>query len=387
MKTKNIGLLVPHGFSYYRRVLRGIRRYAEMQPNWRFHNVELSGRRPEERLLRTLNGLIVAVNIPHLAQAVARLRKPVVSVSAVLLPRPARPWVGVHNGSVSQLAADHFLDRGLRNFGFVGTSRTLYSTERESAFGQALASREFRVASYHDDDWNFDPEGYHLPLAGRRIRRWLRSLPKPIGIFTPSDQWGMQLVNTCTETGLHVPDDVSVVGVDDDDLFCQLCRPLLSSVLVPAERIGQEAAALLDRLIDGANPPDQPLLLPSPGLVARGSSDILAIDDEVVIAAARFIREHKVGPLRVADVLRKVPMGRRSLERRFRKTLGRGLAQEIRQSQLAGAKRLLVETDLKMSTIAQRSGFCDYRHMALAFRRELGMSPSAYRQRERELGF
>lgn len=386
MKTKNIGLLVPHGFSYYRRVLRGIRRYAETQPGWRFRYVDSGRLRREQRFDRKLDGVVAAVNLPHVAEAVALWRKPAVSVSSVLLSRPNCPSVGVDNTSVGRLAAEHFLNRGLRHFGFIGTSRALYSTEREAAFRHALAEPKHHVASWHDDLWHFDPDGYVLPLAGGPILRWLKSLPKPAGLFAPNDLWGMHLVNICTENGLHVPDDVAIIGVDDDDLFCELCRPSLSSVLVPGERIGQEAAALLDRLLGGAESPEQPLLLPSPGIVARRSSDVLAIDDKAVMTAARFIREHKVGPLSVKDVLRQIPIGRRSLERRFRKALGRGLAQEIRQSQLARAKRLLVETELKVSAIAQQSGFYDYRHMALAFRQELGVSPSAYRERERTPG-
>lgn len=383
MGMTHIGLLIPHGYSYYRRVLRGIRRYAETRPGWRFSYIELTRPRLAGRIGHALDALLAAVNTPQLARSLGPWRKPVVSVSAVLLPPAPYPWVGVDNSTVGQLVADHFLDRGLRHFGFVGSSRFLYSTEREAAFRSVLQARGHHVAFYHDDQWEFDAEGESLPLTGARVHRWLRSLPKPVGIFTPNDLWGMQLVEACREAGLLVPEDVCAVGVDDDDLFCELCRPMLSSVLVPAERIGQEAAALLDRLLDGAEPPQQPLLLPSSGIVARRSSELLAIDDEVVKAAARFIREHKGGPLRVEAVLDEVPIGRRSLERRFRKALGRGLAEEIRQSQLARAKRLLVETDLKVATIAVQSGYCDFRHMAQAFRQGIGISPSAFRQRER----
>ncbi len=383
MRTTLIGLLLPHGLSYYRHVLLGIRRYAETQPRWHFSYVEFSRPSLSDRTGRSLDGLIAAVNTPELAQTLARWRRPIVSVSAVLLPPPPYPWVGVNNGEIGRLVAEHFLDRGLRQFGFVGSSRTFYSTQREAAFRQAVEARGYRVAAHHDDAWQFDPEAYRMPLD-RRVYRWLRSLPKPVGILAPTDLWGMRLVEACREIGLRVPEDISAVGVDNDELFCELCRPTLSSVKVPGEQIGQEAAALLDRLMAGAEAPKQPLLLPPPGLVVRQSSDALVIDDAEVVAAVRSIREHTGRPLRVADVILEVSIGRRSLERRFRKALGHGVAQEIRRTQMARAKRLLAETDLKVSAIAQQSGFYDARHMALVFRKELGMSASAFRQRMRE---
>src|SRR4029077_18917384 len=151
------------------------------------------------------------------------------------------------------------------------------------------------------------------------------ALPKPVGIFASNDVCGAQLSEVCHEAGLHMPEQVALVGVDNDDLFCELARPSLSSVAIPAERIGYEAAALLDRLLAGARPPRRPLLLPPVRLVARQSSDVVALDDADVAAALRVIRAHAHVPLRVADVLREVPVSRRALERRFRKALHRGL--------------------------------------------------------------
>lgn len=193
----------------------------------------------------------------------------------------------------------------------------------------------------------------------------------------------MQLTEACRQVGLRIPEDAALLGAEDDDLYCELARPALSSVRVPAEQIGREAAALLDRLLDGARPPRQPILLPPQGVVARRSSEVLAIDDPDVVAAARFIRGHGHLPLFVADVLREVPVERRSLERRFRKALGRGIWEEIRRVHVERAKRLLAETDQSIKAIAKQSGFTDFRHMAVVFRKELGLSPTAYRSRVR----
>lgn len=378
----HIGLVFSYSFAFYRRVVHGIRVFAETRPRWLFTSVY-----PEEQPLRTVgalkpDGLIAAVNTVALAQALASWRRPFVNVSAIL-PEPPLPRVGEDNLAIGRLAAEHFLERGLCHFGFVGPPDWLYSREREQGFRRAIEAAGYRVASYHDPACGpFDPSARHRPLD-RRMRRWLFGLPKPVGLFATDDLWGLQLTEACRQTDLRIPEDVALLGAEDDDLHCDLARPRLSSVCVPAEQIGWEAAALLDRLLAGARPPRRPVLLPPQGVAARRSTEVLAIDDPDVVAAARFIRGHGHLPLFVADVLREVPVERRSLERRFRKALGRGIWEEIRRVHLERAKRLLAETDLSIKAVAEQSGFTDFRHLAVVFRQELGLSPTAYRSQVR----
>jgi LacI family transcriptional regulator len=150
--------------------------------------------------------------------------------------------------------------------------------------------------------------------------------------------------------------------------------------MLPAERIGFQAAALLDRMIAGEKPPGRPILLPPTGVATRRSTEVLAVDDKEVVAAVRFIREHAHLPLRVDDVLQQVPTGRRTLERRCRKALGWGLGAEIRRTHLERARRLLAETDLPLKVLAEQAGFSDLGYMSKVFRQELGMPPTAYRR-------
>ncbi|NOX54049.1 MAG: helix-turn-helix domain-containing protein [Planctomycetes bacterium] len=180
-----------------------------------------------------------------------------------------------------------------------------------------------------------------------------------------------------------MPEDIALVGVDNDDLYCHLARPPLSSVTVNAERVGYESARLLDRLLAGRRCPKTAILVPPVRVHVRRSSELLAIEDADVAKAARFIRENAVRPISVTDVLRQVPLSRRSLERRFKKILGRGVAEEICRVRLERCKHLLVETDLKIATVAHYSGFSSARHLADVFSRELGMSPSEFRKRSR----
>jgi LacI family transcriptional regulator len=204
------------------------------------------------------------------------------------------------------------------------------------------------------------------------------------------DMWGLQLAEVCRDVGLRVPADVAIVGIGNDDLLCEMSRPSLSSVAVPAEQIGHEAAALLERLMAGSAPPERPIMLPPLGVVTRQSSDILAIGDPDVAAAVRFIRQRGHLPTRVGDVLREVPVSRRSLERKFRQILNRGVSEEIRRVHVDRARALLSGTDLPMSALADHAGFSNATHLSVVFRQETGMTPTSYRRqfraRPRETG-
>lgn len=381
-----IAIVVTPGYSYFRDILRGIREYAESRPHWVFTSVVA-----ERKALQALaefkpEGLIASVDTEAVARSLTAMRRVVVDVAAVLIRRLPFPRVGVDNREVGRLAAQHFLERGLRRFAFVGNPEWYYSLAREEAFGDYISQSQGTVSHYYDRmEHTFDARGQQRPLD-RRVHRWLLALPKPIGIFTPNDWWGVRVTEVCRQTNLRVPEDVAVLGVDNDDLFCELARPPLSSVIVPSKRIGYAAAALLDRLLSGEQPPEEPILLPPPGVFTRRSTEVLAVDDADVAAAVRFIRERAHLPLRVEDVLREVLVGRRTLERRFRDALDRGLWAEIRRVHVERAKRLLAETDLSVKAVATQSGFTDFRHLAEVFRHELGLSPTAFRDRVRGRG-
>jgi LacI family transcriptional regulator len=208
-----------------------------------------------------------------------------------------------------------------------------------------------------------------------------------VGVFTCNDVWGVQISEACRGARLNVPEDVAIVGVDNDDLLCELSRPSLSSVAVPSEEVGYRAAEMLDGLLRGKPPARRPVLLPPRGVVARQSSDVLAIEDPEVAAAVRFIRGARSGgtprPLATSDVMESVAVCRRTLERRFRQCLSRGIGDEIRRVRLDRAKRLLCDTDLPMSAVAEASGFADGKHLSVSFRRALDLTPSAYRRQFR----
>jgi LacI family transcriptional regulator len=381
-KPIQIGLMVTHSFAYYRGVLRGIGHYAQTRPRWQFVSIVPGRESVQWRGRHRPVGLIASVNTQQVVRALSSWPRPLVNVCG-LLPGLRFPRVGVDNVLVGRVAAAHFLECGLYHFGFVGPPDYLYSTLRHEGYCQTLREAGYTVVSYGGlANRPFDPTGQSWHLD-RGVHRWLRALPKPVGVFVPDDDWGVQVAEVCRQVGLRVPEDVALLGVDDDDLYCELARPPLSSVILPTKRIGYEAAALLDRLLDGARPPAEPILIPPIGVEARRSTEVLSIQDREVVQAVRFIREHAHLPLRVTDVLREVPVGRRTLERRCYKALGWGLGEEIRRVHLERARRLLANTDLPMKTLAHQAGFSDFRQMAVLFRRELGMPPTAFRRQMR----
>ena len=379
-----IGLVFGYGLSYYRDIVRGVRAFAEARPNWSFTPIAtepdaLEGLRPLD-----LDGLIAHVFTHDLAGAIRRLGKPAVNVSGVL-PDLAMPRVMADHEQVGRLAAGHFLDRGLRHFAFFGYTGHAFSTGREAGFRREAERAGLRVSSYLSDD-PLRPEPTGLWRWDDGLQRWLAGLPRPVGVLASHDIQGVQLSEACRRAGLRVPDEVALLGVDDDDFFCGVARPSLSSVALPGERIGFEAARMLEGLLTGrGRRPPRTLLLPSPGVVTRRSSDVLAIEDEDVAAAVRFIRAQALGPIGVSDVLGAVAASRRSLERRFRAVLGRGLGEEIRRVRMDKARWLLSGTEMPIARVATASGFSEAKHLSTAFRRESGLTPTEYRRRSRAL--
>jgi LacI family transcriptional regulator len=213
----------------------------------------------------------------------------------------------------------------------------------------------------------------------QRLAEWLRGLPKPIGVMTTNDLMGQQLLEACQRLGIHVPEEVAVLGADDDEPICRIAYPPLSSVIINDHQRGYEAAALLDRMMAGQLAPVEPIFIEPTGVVTRASTDIMAIDDAAVVEALRFVRERCCDRITVDDVVREVPMSRSVLERRFRKFVGRSINSEIVRLRIDRAIQLLTETELELKVIAQRAGFGSQSYMNAVFQMKVGKTPGSYR--------
>ena len=249
-----VGLVFDFGTGYCRGVLRGIKKYAAARPHW-----VLLPSVPERAAIGALarsklDGSIGYIFKEGLVEAIERLGKPWVNVCGVL-PDLGIPSVVTDDVRTGRLAAAHLLDRGIQSFGFIGHTRHAGSGRREAAFRSAIEQAGYTLNSYHEHGLRqFDSRVRRWAIRPE-FRNWVRSLPRPVGVSAFYDMWGLQLAETCRDLGLQVPSDVAIVGIGNDDLVCELSRPSLSSVALPAEQIGHEAAALLERLMAGSAPP------------------------------------------------------------------------------------------------------------------------------------
>ncbi len=338
---------------------------------------------PDPRIVESLrkwkpDGIVAHLFVPELARKVIQLRKPLVNTTSNVADLTV-PLIEVDHQAVGRLAAEHFLDRHFRHFGFFGSTWAHSSKIRKVGFSAKLVEAGYSVSSCYADylpRLSIDANWRNLD---QKVQQWLKKLPKPVAILTCNDPPARDLARLCRQLGLRVPDTVALLGVDNDELECRLSYPPLSSVALPGRQIGYEAAKLLDRLMSGKAPPKKPLFLPPISVVTRQSTDTLAIDDPTVAAALSFITEHSAETIGVKNVAENVGMGRRVLERKFQSLLDRTVLQEIRRVRVEHAKELLANTDLSMPIVAQRSGFSSPQRLAFVFRELTGMAPTAYR--------
>jgi LacI family transcriptional regulator len=384
-KFVRIGLVMEHSLSFYRQILRGIKTFASDRPDWLFTPIATDPRALEMVKPLKCHGYIAHVFHRPLGSKLRSLRRPVINVSGVLPDLPFPRVVSDHL-EVGRQAGRHLVTNGLRNLAFVGYRSHEFSVERERGLREVAAESGAIVYSFYEHNRRLeDPKGvwrWNEPLL-----TWLRELPKPIGIVASHDTQGAQVAEYCHQLQLVVPDQVAIVGADDDDLLCELSRPSLSSVRLPAEKIGYEAARLLDEwLQSGSAPTIKTLKLPPAGVAIRQSSNLQAVPDPHVSAAVRFISEQSHRAFNIDDILRAVPIARRALERRFRKWLQRSILQEIRRAHVERAKHLLATTDLAMPEVAHRSGLNDSRQLSIAFRQVTGMTPTGFRKQLKVTG-
>jgi LacI family transcriptional regulator len=324
------------------------------------------------------DGVIAHLSYRSIADGMRSLRKPVVNIASKFSNLPF-PRVGLDSHAIGRMAADHFLTQGFRNFAFYGLKQSVWSSDRGEGFKQKLAKEGFTKLHLFTEgsDANALPGWVDTDT---KASAWLRSLPKPVAIFACNDAKNHELALLCRMSGVRVPEEAALLGVDDDVLIAETAWLPLSSIAVPLERVGYEAAALLEKLMSGKRAPSEPILLPPVRVVARQSSEILAIDVPEVARALHYIREHAFEHINVKDINRAAAVNRRRLERMFRRQLGRTPHQEIIRVRVQRAKQLLSSTNLPMPLIAERSGFDSARRFTANFRATTGTSPSAYRR-------
>lgn len=379
VRRRQVALLIETSNAYARGLLQGVVHYIREHRPWSFHLMEQGrGDDPPPWLAGWKgDGIIARIETPRIARAVVKTGLPAVDLSAARLV-PALPWVETNDEEIARLAAEHLLERGFKRFAFCGDARFNWSQWREGHFAARLKAAGHACAVFRPEVAAGD-----VAAEGRELARWLQALPKPVGIMACYDIRGQQVLDACRGAGLAVPDEVAVIGVDNDALLCELASPPLSSVIPNAHRAGYEAAALLDQLMAGKRVPATAHLIAPLGIAERQSTEVLAVDDRDVARAVQFIRERACEGITVSDVLRAVPLSRRVFEQRFQRLLGCTPREEILRVRLARVKQLLAETDLPLYLVAERTGFDHVEYLSVVFKRETGRTPSAWRNEAR----
>lgn len=387
--VRKVALLVEWSRVYGRGVLQGIGKYVQAHGRWKVYYAErkLSESAPAWLKQWKGDGIIARIENRRLADQIKQLNLPVVEVfeheDMALIPA-----VLTNNRAICRLAAEHLIERELKQFAYCGLPGVYSSDERCREFVAYMAGAGYEVHVYdppsrHRKTLIDDSEEYELRWEDS-LTQWLCRLPKPVGLMACNDFRAHQILMACSENNLAVPEEVAVIGVDNDEVICGLSRPSLSSVEQCPEEAGYQAATLLDRLMDGESPPTETVLIDPRGLVARQSTDIVAVADPQLAAALYYIREHACDGIDVDDVLVRVPMSRRTLERRFAMLLGRSPRDEIARVQLGHVKRLLTMTDYPLVKIAQLTGFRYVESMCVLFKKTTGQTPGRYRRQAGE---
>lgn len=375
----HVALLIETSLASGRDILRGIARYVRENEPWALYYEPRSLQESFPRWLRrwTGDGIIARIQNRKMADEIAATGIPVVDVLGVVPDLPF-PLVHVDDRAIARMAADHLLERGFRHFGFFGIAGENWSQRRLVEFRAAIAQAGYQVAPY---ELPRDAAGAHSwERMEDKLASWVAALPKPCGVLVCSDQRGPQFLEACRRAQVVVPDEVAVIGVDDDEPLCEVCHPPLSSIKPGHADVGYQAAAVLDSLLRGAARPKKPVLAAPQQVVTRLSSDVLAIEDPTMVSALRLIRDHAHEGLHVDAIARQVGLSRSVLQRRFRAQLKRSVHQEILAAKIKRARELLIKTDLSLAEVAERAGFKHQEYMGAVFRARLKRTPNQVRQ-------
>jgi len=388
-RRRQVALLIDSSRAYGRGLLLGVAKFLREHRAWTVQTEERRWSDATPAWLKNWkgDGVIAWVEGAKLARLIRRLDVPAVDVRGSSSDCDL-PLIDTENQDVAHLAADHLLSRGFRHYAFCGFVGANYSDKRSHWFQEYLARKGFVCAVYHPPVTSRDAQMIELEKRGllfqEHLADWLKSLPKPVGIMACNDIRGQQVMNACHRVDLIVPEEVAIIGVDNDELLCELSNPPLTSVVPDTLRIGYEAAALLEHMMAGGKPPSEPILIPPLEIKLRRSTDVLAMNDRQLVAGAYFMREHLFEPITVNDLARAAGMSRRVFERRFTARVGRAPKEEVSRLRLERVKELLAETDWTLGQIAERTGFKYSEYLHTVFTQKTGTTPGQFRKASKQ---
>ena len=373
---RRVAILIETDDSWGRRVVASIAAYAR-RAGWQL----LIGPRDHQHRLRlpkrwTGDGVLVSIRDRLMVEHLRRAAIPAVDVSIMM---PKTTWVArvaTDDNARAQMAFEHLRERGLKHFACYTPAIGRYSIDRALAFQRVVEQAGYRCDLFSDADgksgWEIDNES---------VTHWLEHLPKPVAVFAADPYPARHIAELCQWNEINVPDEVAILAGDEDELLCNVSSPELSSIQLACETIGEEAAKLLDRLMQGASVPKKPRLIAPLYVRPRHSTDVSSTNAPELMEILQFIMQHSQSNLCVADLLSNFSVSRRWLEQRFRDRLGRSPAHHIRQVRMEAVQRALIETDLSITQIAYQMGFSSSTGLTQQFKRHFRCSPTAMRNR------
>ena len=378
-RVKHIALALPLDIVFVERLLPGILDFARDQGGWVFTRIP-------ERLTSSFewlrnwegDGAFVLISNKTDVKVAQSLPIPIVNVGGYV--KDARvPTVTLDQQMVGRLAAEHLLARRFHRFGYYGVRGLWYSEQRRIGFETALLAAGYKCSSIESTNLIRSPWDWRR--VGGQLARWLRSLQPPVGIMASWDLRAQMLSEACTMIGLRVPEDVAIVGVDNDPIACEFCIPQLTSVSRNDREVGWQAANLLSQLLEGKRSLKLPILIPPDRVVARRSTDTLVIEDAEVARIVQQVRDHLNEVFGVERILRLSPLSRRQLEQRFRRSVGSSPYAFLNELRVERAKLLLAQSHKRaLTTVASECGFSELRRFRMVFRRITKLSPAEYRR-------
>ncbi|MGC8553754.1 MAG: substrate-binding domain-containing protein [Phycisphaerae bacterium] len=379
MKKKSWILFVGNlAISYNRAILRGISHALDRDPaleNYAVCHVEAQD--IKDIASTDVAGMLISgvdANEHYFTQ-LAAAGMPMVGVAG----DQHRTWLNYHSGAddiaTGRLAAEHLISRGFTRFAYLGAKGHLAMAQRQEGFIAALAEAQLKPVCFETPlrsaSWLSWPRG---------MEAWAQKVAKPAAVFCCNDQRANSLLIACARAGIRVPEDIAVVGVDDDDIYATLRRPHLSSVQLRIQAIADKSVEMLLQLMRHESPPEKMIMVGPGPLVARGYSNIVAADDPLMRSALTLVHQRLARGISVKTLTAALNISRPTLEARFQAALRRSPAAEIRRQQLEKAKVLLTTTRLPMPEVAEQAGYTSGKHLSIAFRRDMGTTPTAYRR-------
>ena len=372
---KRIVLLLETSRAFGRQLIIGIARYSRLNGPWSFYKepIDLKSSIPHLTSWKP-DGIIMRDSL--VTKELLKLKIPtILAIHDSKFPKNL-PVIKTDSQKIAKMASEHLIEKGLKHLAFCGFDNYDWSKERKQFFCKFNKEAGFETFCYSPpkkvkNKWENEYE---------HVSNWIKDLPKPIGIFACNDDRGQHIMEICKMNNLRVPEDVAVIGVDNDPMICEIGDPPLTSIALNVEPAGYEAAELMDKMIKNKRISGKEIIVSPTHVVQRQSSDILAVNDEEVSKAIHYIKHNAKNKILVKDVVNNSSLSRRTLERRFRECIRRSIYGEIQRVRIELISRLLIETDLPISQISTLFNFTDVEHISRYFKIEKGIGLREFRK-------